>query len=148
MLFRMAEIVVSALERERIESIAIELNAAIDEFFSDLRPELKQDEWDLLTRYARSCIRRALEIAEADHSLLRFYVPPEARWPAINGREPFVWPEDERPRDIGERCQLRRSGTGWQRGDILALACRARGRYSAAVSNPAARDGAAQVQAR
>jgi type I restriction enzyme M protein len=44
----------------------------------------------------------ALEIAETDHSLLRFYVPPEARWAAINGREPFAWPEAERPRDIGE----------------------------------------------
>lgn len=44
----------------------------------------------------------ALEIAEADHSLLRFYLPPEARWSAINGREPFAWQEADRPRDIGE----------------------------------------------
>jgi type I restriction enzyme M protein len=44
----------------------------------------------------------ALEIAEADHSLLRFYLPPEARWSAINGREAFDWPEADRPRDIGE----------------------------------------------
>lgn len=44
----------------------------------------------------------ALEIAEDDHSLLRFYLPPEARWAAINGREPFEWPPKERPRDIGE----------------------------------------------
>ncbi|HLG54045.1 MAG TPA: N-6 DNA methylase [Vicinamibacterales bacterium] len=44
----------------------------------------------------------ALEIAEADHSLLRFYLPPEARWAAINGREPFEWSEAERPRDVGE----------------------------------------------
>lgn len=44
----------------------------------------------------------ALEIAEADHSLLRFYLPPEARWSAINGREPFSWPDADRPRDIGE----------------------------------------------
>ena len=29
----------------------------------------------------------ALEIAELDHSLLRFYLPPEARWAVINGRE-------------------------------------------------------------
>lgn len=46
--------------------------------------------------------RTALEIAEGDHSLLRFYLPPEARWAAINGREPFPWPEADRPRDIGE----------------------------------------------
>lgn len=49
----------------------------------------------------------ALEIAESDHSLLRFYLPPEARWGVISGRAPFDWPVDERgrstaPRDIGE----------------------------------------------
>lgn len=46
--------------------------------------------------------RTALEIAEGDHSLLRFYLPTEARWAAINGREPFPWPDADRPRDIGE----------------------------------------------
>lgn len=46
--------------------------------------------------------KTALEIAEADHSLLRFYIPPEARWGAINGREPFSWPVAESPRDVGE----------------------------------------------
>jgi len=49
----------------------------------------------------------ALEIAEADHSLLRFYLPPEARWAVISGREQYDWPLDEHgrptaPRDIGE----------------------------------------------
>lgn len=49
----------------------------------------------------------ALEIAESDHSLLRFYLPPEARWSVISGRTTFEWPVDERgrstaPRDIGE----------------------------------------------
>ena len=49
----------------------------------------------------------ALEIAESDHSLLRFYLPPEARWAVISGREPYDWPLDERgrstaPKDIGE----------------------------------------------
>ena len=49
----------------------------------------------------------ALEIAESDHSLLRFYLPAEARWAVISGRESFEWPLDERarstaPRDIGE----------------------------------------------
>ena len=49
----------------------------------------------------------ALEIAEGDHSLLRFYMPPEARWGAISGREAIEWPLDEKgqstkPRDIGE----------------------------------------------
>lgn len=49
----------------------------------------------------------ALEIAESDHSLLRFYLPPEARWGAISGRDACHWPLDGRgrptaPRDIGE----------------------------------------------
>ena len=49
----------------------------------------------------------ALEIAESDHKLLRFYLPPEARWAVINGRESYEWPLDERkrstrPQDVGE----------------------------------------------
>lgn len=49
----------------------------------------------------------ALEIAEGDHSLLRFYLPPEARWGVISGRESHDWPLDEKgqstkPKDIGE----------------------------------------------
>ena len=48
----------------------------------------------------------ALEIAENDHEVLRFYLPPEARWGAISGRTPYEWPLDAtgrstRPRDIG-----------------------------------------------
>lgn len=49
----------------------------------------------------------ALEIAEEDHELLRFYLPPEARWGVISGREHYEWPLDSqgrstRPKDIGE----------------------------------------------
>ena len=49
----------------------------------------------------------ALEIAEGDHSLLRFYLTPEARWGAISGRMAIDWPLDDKgqstkPRDIGE----------------------------------------------
>lgn len=49
----------------------------------------------------------ALEIADNDHDLLRFYLPPEARWAVISGRAQYDWPNDERgrstrPRDIGE----------------------------------------------
>ncbi len=49
----------------------------------------------------------ALEIAEDDHALLRFYLPPEARWAIISGRRECDWPLDgqgrsTRPRDIGE----------------------------------------------
>jgi type I restriction enzyme M protein len=49
----------------------------------------------------------ALEITESDHSLLRFYLPIEARWGIISGRESHDWPRDTEgrstaPRDIGE----------------------------------------------
>lgn len=51
--------------------------------------------------------KTALEIAEEDHALLRFYLPPEARWSVINGRDQYEWPTDDhgrstRPKDIGE----------------------------------------------
>jgi type I restriction enzyme M protein len=49
----------------------------------------------------------ALEIAESDHQLVRFYLPPDARWGVISGRVEYEWPVDERrrstkPKDIGE----------------------------------------------
>lgn len=49
----------------------------------------------------------ALEIVESDHSLLRFYLPPEARWGVISGRDEYKWPMDDKrrptaPKDIGE----------------------------------------------
>ena len=49
----------------------------------------------------------ALEIAESDHSLMRFYLPREARWAVISGRERHEWPLDDKgrstaPKDLGE----------------------------------------------
>ena len=49
----------------------------------------------------------AREIAESDHELLRFYLPPEVRWGVVSGRKSHEWPPDDqgrstRPRDIGE----------------------------------------------
>ena len=53
----------------------------------------------------------AIEIAESDHKLLRFYLPPEARWNIINGRESYEWPLDDRkrstsPQDVGEHLTM------------------------------------------
>ena len=45
----------------------------------------------------------AMEILEADHSLVRFYIPPEARWPVVSGRETFKWPRDRTPKTLGEQ---------------------------------------------
>ena len=38
---------------------------------------------------------------------MRFYLPPEARWRVVNGREAYDWPRDAqgrstRPSDVGE----------------------------------------------
>ena len=49
----------------------------------------------------------AKEIAESDHELLRFYLPPETRWGVVSGREAYDWPLDAqgrstRPSDIGQ----------------------------------------------
>ncbi len=45
----------------------------------------------------------ALSIIEADPSLVRFYIPPQARWAVVSGREQFDWPEDQKPKSIGEQ---------------------------------------------
>ncbi len=51
----------------------------------------------------------ALDIMEHDQAspastkLVRFYIPPEARWSAVSGRETFNWPEDKQPKSLGEQ---------------------------------------------
>lgn len=70
----------------------------LSDVFDDEIARLAEDYGDRAT---------ALGIVESDHSLLRFYLPPEARWGALSGREPYEWPQDERgrstaPRDLGE----------------------------------------------
>ncbi|RJP24482.1 MAG: helix-turn-helix domain-containing protein [Candidatus Abyssobacteria bacterium SURF_5] len=47
--------------------------------------------------------KTAHEILEADHSLVRFYLPPEARWPVVSRRVPFEWPKDKEPKSLGEQ---------------------------------------------
>ncbi|MDX9911440.1 MAG: N-6 DNA methylase [Phycisphaerales bacterium] len=65
----------------------------LSDVFDDEIDRLAEDYGDRAT---------ALQIADADHSLLRFYLPAEARWAVINGREAFNWPPKDKPRDIGE----------------------------------------------
>ncbi len=53
----------------------------------------------------------AQEIAKNDPKLLRFYLPPEARWGVVSGRETYEWPLDDqgrssRPHDVGEHLTL------------------------------------------
>ena len=68
---------------------------------------------DEIERLAQEFGDRAIaqEIAESDHELLRFYLPPEARWGIVSGREAHDWPLDAqgrstRPRDVGEHLTL------------------------------------------
>ncbi|MDE1976145.1 MAG: N-6 DNA methylase, partial [Elusimicrobia bacterium] len=43
----------------------------------------------------------ALEAVEADHGLVRFYIPAEARWAVISGRKKHSWP-GRAPKTVGE----------------------------------------------
>ena len=68
---------------------------------------------DEIDRLAQEFGDRAVaqEIAESDHGLLRFYLPPEARWGVVSGREAHAWPPDtqgrtSRPRDVGEHLTM------------------------------------------
>jgi type I restriction enzyme M protein len=45
----------------------------------------------------------ALEVLEADHSLVRFYIPAEARWGILSGRTAFEWSKGKEPKTLGEQ---------------------------------------------
>lgn len=45
----------------------------------------------------------ALSIIEEDPSLVRFYIPPEARWAVVSGREQFDWTKNKKPKTLGEQ---------------------------------------------
>jgi type I restriction enzyme M protein len=32
-----------------------------------------------------------------------FCIPPEATWPVVSRRQPFEWPEDRKPKTLGEQ---------------------------------------------
>ena len=70
----------------------------LSDVFDDELARLTEEYGDRLT---------AIEIVEADHSVLRFYLPPVARWAIISGRVTYAWPMDEQgnstqPKDIGD----------------------------------------------
>lgn len=53
----------------------------------------------------------AVKVVEADAAkaadpakrLVRFYLPPEARWPVVSGRSAFKWPAARAPKTLGEQ---------------------------------------------
>lgn len=53
---------------------------------------------------------QALELVEQDavktgeqKRLVRFYMPPEARWLVVSGRQSFKWPKSQKPNSLGEQ---------------------------------------------
>ncbi|MCK4784967.1 MAG: N-6 DNA methylase [Desulfobacteraceae bacterium] len=68
----------------------------------------------------------ALSIIEADKTLVRLYLPPEARWPVVSGREQFEWPEGHRPKTLGEQLTFTmrtivKANTGDRRKDLSGV---------------------------
>ncbi len=45
----------------------------------------------------------AAELLKDDPSLVRFFVPEEARWNVVNGRQSFKWKPGKEPKTVGER---------------------------------------------
>ncbi|MGA8809513.1 MAG: N-6 DNA methylase [Thermoanaerobaculia bacterium] len=45
----------------------------------------------------------ALAVLDEDHSLVRFFIPEVATWPALAGRKQIEWPGGKAPKTLGER---------------------------------------------
>ncbi len=45
----------------------------------------------------------ARDMVTRDHSLVRFYIPPEAEWSVVSGRKTFAWPPSKKPKTLGEQ---------------------------------------------
>jgi type I restriction enzyme M protein len=48
----------------------------------------------------------AMSVLEADHSIVRFYLPPESRWAVISRRQQFKWSKDKTPKTLGEQLTM------------------------------------------
>lgn len=48
----------------------------------------------------------AFNVIDSDHGVVRFFIPPEARWPVVSGREQFTWPKDRKPKTLGEQITI------------------------------------------
>jgi type I restriction enzyme M protein len=63
----------------------------------------------------------ATTLIEADHGLVRFYLPPEARWPVLSGRAPFAWPEGKKPATLGEHVTTATRAVARQNTQLLGI---------------------------
>lgn len=51
-------------------------------------------------------LETANAVLDADHSVVRFYLPPECRWAVVSRREQFKWPRDKAPKTLGEQLTM------------------------------------------
>jgi len=47
--------------------------------------------------------KSAREVIEADHGMVRFYIPEEAGWPVLSGRKEYKYPSNRTPKTLGEK---------------------------------------------
>ena len=48
----------------------------------------------------------AFNVIDSDHGIVRFFIPPEARWAVVSGREQFAWAKDRKPKTLGEQITI------------------------------------------
>jgi len=70
-------------------------------FIKRLSDVFEDEVTSLAATYESEAVAR--ELLEADHSLVRFYLPPYATWPVLSGRQTYDWPsDDDKPKTLGE----------------------------------------------
>jgi hypothetical protein len=84
-----ADIILTPIEEARIENVADELDAVIEEFFADARSELSREQWEVLVGYSGACVRRALEVGTLLHCVVDAQFK-RAKPYRGRGREAFV----------------------------------------------------------
>lgn len=47
--------------------------------------------------------KEAKDAIEADHSIVRFYIPEETSWPVLSARQEFKYPSGKSPKTLGEK---------------------------------------------
>ena len=83
----MAECNISPAEAQKIETVSLELDAAIEEFFADARTCLDEEQWSVLFEFGRACVRRAICVGASLHAVVDAH--PERAYPG-RGRSAFV----------------------------------------------------------
>ena len=51
-------------------------------------------------------LKKTLSMLNMDPSLVRFYLPPEARWAVVRNRDEHKWPAGKKPQSLGEQLTM------------------------------------------